>query len=167
MESHKKMHLLVVLGFAWCALAVPASPGYQLGEPRTNAVGVGAAAAWGAGSILVVGGSGDETRNPGPAGASSFVFRDAKLFEVATRSWSALQPLPLGQERAFHSLHQLDTDRTLLFGGSRGSVFLSDLWILSRGKPHSLFSPPSPVCRPNVTCAPLTALLKRPICGPR
>jgi hypothetical protein len=133
------MFFAVVLVFACCALAVPAAPGYQLGEPRTNAVGVGAAAAWSAGTVLVVGGSGDETRGPGPAGAGAFVFRDAKLFDVASRTWSALQPLPLGQQRAFHSLHQLDADRTLLFGGSRDNVFLSDLWVLSRGRPPRVF----------------------------
>ncbi len=125
--------LVVVLGLVWCAAAVPAAPGYQLGEPRTNAVGIGAAAAWSAGTAFVVGGSGDETRGPGPSGAGGFVFRDSKLFQVAARSWSSLQPLPLGQQRAFHSLHQLDADRTLLFGGSRDNDFLSDLWVYSRG----------------------------------
>jgi hypothetical protein len=129
--------------FLVAALCVPADPGYQLGEPRTNAVGLGAAAAYGSnGEFIVVGGSGDETRSLPASGAGSFLFRDTRLFGVSTQSWQGLQPLPLGQQRAFHSLSPLDpaAARVAVFGGSRDNLFLNDIWIYTRGEKKIFFS---------------------------
>ena len=111
---------------------IPASPGYQLGEPRTNAIGVGAAGVFSDGSVVVVGGSGDSAK--GPTEPLDFLFRDTRLFRVSDQSWSQLQPLPMGQQRAFHSLHRLDADRILLFAGRSDSGLRNDLWVYSRGE---------------------------------
>lgn len=62
-----------------------ALPGYELLYPRTNAIGVGAAAALLNAQLWVVGGSGD-TSNDGAASLTlSLVFGDTRRYDVATR----------------------------------------------------------------------------------
>lgn len=58
-------------------------PGYQLAEPRTNAIGVGAAAATLGDALYIVGGSGDE--NASPPAQLSFLFRDTRRFDILSQ----------------------------------------------------------------------------------
>ncbi len=156
---------LLVVGIV---LAVPADPGYQLGEPRTNAIGLGAAAvANSAGEIFVVGGSGDETRGLPSSGAGSFVFRDTKVFTIASRTWNSLQPLPLGQQRAFHTLVSLDAaaSRLVVFGGSRDALFLNDLWMYTRGLEKKKKKKKKLVLSLTKSLFLSTVTFQRPICG--
>lgn len=98
---------------------------YQLSSPRTNVIGVGSASVRVGNTVFVIGGSGDE--DVGPAGSFSFLLRDNRVFTIASQSWRSLSPLPLSQQRAWHSADFVGGDTLLVFGGSDGTRYLNDL----------------------------------------
>lgn len=105
------------------------SQNYQLSSPRVNVLGVGSASTRVGNTIYIVGGSGDESA--GPAGTFTFVLRDNRQFIIASQSWKTLSPLPISQQRAYHSLDFVGGDSLLAFGGSDGTNYLNDLLIYS------------------------------------
>lgn len=62
-----------------------AVPGYELVYPRTNEIGVGAAAAAVSGQIFVVGGSGDRSGVGAASTALRLVFGDTRRYDIASR----------------------------------------------------------------------------------
>jgi hypothetical protein len=78
---------LMLVAFGQCdatANARQATPGYQLQYPRTNAIGVGAAAAAVGSQVWVVGGSGD-TADGAASQQNTLVYGDTRRYDVASR----------------------------------------------------------------------------------